>query len=249
LAVKWLICAFGVSLAGQTMTLEKERALGAGLARELRKEAKPLGDTEVSAFVERVGRKLSASLPDSEFHFEVVVSPGAEPIGLPGGFVLVPASFLLAAEDEAEFVGMLAHAMGHVSLRHGFPTIRPPQSQIPLIFMGGWTGVHANTQQPTLMVAMGFLELLRKHEMEADRFAVDLAGKAGYDPGALARYIRRVQPEDSGRVSPLPPKGERLTALEGMVAQGRVGGSEFLRMRELVRMATVAMRKAPSLRR
>jgi len=247
--MKCLICVFGISLFAQTIPLEKEKALGAGLVREIRKEAKPLGDAEVSAFVERVGRKLSALLPGSEFQFEVVVSPGAEPIGLPGGFVLVPASFLIAAEDEAEFVGMLAHAMGHVFLRHGFPVMRPPQSAIPstipLIFMGGWTGVHANTQQP-MVLPMGLWETMRKYELEADRFGVDLARKAGYDPGALARYIRRVQKEDSSRPSPLPPKGERLAALEGMAAQGTVDGSEFQRVRGLAGAAKV--RKAPSLR-
>jgi predicted Zn-dependent protease len=244
--MKCLICVFGISLMAQTIPLEKEKALGAGLVREIRKEAKPLGDAEVSAYVERVGRKLGALLPGSEFQFEVVVSPGAEPIGFPGGFVLVPASFLLAAEDEAEFVGMLAHVMGHVFLRHGLPTIRPPQSTIPLIFMGGWSGVHANTQQPTMFIPMGFWEAMRKNEVEADRFGVDLARKAGYDPGALARYIRRVQKEDSSRPSPLPPKGERLAALEGMTAQGTVDGSEFQRVRGLAGAAKV--RKAPSLR-
>lgn len=247
--MKWLICIFGISLMAQTINVEKERALGAGLAGEIRKEAKAFGDAEVSAYVERVGRKLSAFLPGSDFRFEVVIADRAEPIGLPGGFVLVPASFLVAVEDEAEFVAMLAHAMGHVSLRHGFPVIRQPQEgQIPLLFMGGWAGVHANTQQGQVLVPQGFLASLRKFELEADRFAVDLAGKAGYDPGALARYIRRVQPADSGRPSPLPAKGERLGALEDTLAQGSVGGSEFQRMQELVRGA-VPVRKAPSLRR
>jgi predicted Zn-dependent protease len=248
--MKRLICIFSFSLMAQTINLEKERALGAGLASEIRKEAKPLGDAQVSAYVERVGRKLSALAPGSDFRFEVVVSPGAEPIGLPGGFVLVPASFLLAAEDEAEFVGMLAHAMGHVSLRHGLRVVGQLQDgKIPLLFMGGWAGVHAATRDEQMLVPLGFLPAMRKYELEADRFAVELAGKAGYDPGALARYIRRVQPEDSGRWSPLPPKGERLAALADTLAQGSVGGSEFQRMRELVQGAAAPVRKAPSLRR
>jgi predicted Zn-dependent protease len=249
--MKWLICVFGISLTAQTVNVEKERALGAGLVDSIRREAKPLGDAEVSAFVERVGRKLSAILPDSDFRFEVVVSDGAEPIGLPGGFVLVPASFLLAAEDEAEFAGMLAHAMGHSHLRHGFSSIRQTQDgKIPLLFMGGWAGVHANTQQRQMLFPQGFLASLRKFELEADRFALDLTGKAGYDPGGLVRYVRRVQPADSGSPSPLPPKEERLAALEGLTAQGAVDGGEFRRVRGLVGAAlAVPVRKAPSLRR
>jgi predicted Zn-dependent protease len=237
--MKWLNCIFGISLFAQTIPLEKERALGVGLAQQIRKDAKPLGDAEVSAYVERVGRKLSALLPNSGFQFEVIVSPGAEPMGVPGT-VFVPASFLLAVDDEAEFVGMLAHVMGHVFLRHGFRGPRPTiAGQIPLIFIGG---SHANTHEPGLLVPMGYLETAKKFEGEADLFAVDLAAKAGYDPGALARYIRRVQQEDSGRPSPFPPKRERLAALEGIVAQGAVDGSEFKRVRGLAGAALAVRR-------
>ena len=44
---------------------------------------------------------------------------GYEPISLPGGFIFVPASTILAARNEAEFAGMLAHAMAHIAAHHG----------------------------------------------------------------------------------------------------------------------------------
>jgi predicted Zn-dependent protease len=66
-----------------------------------------------------------------------------EPATLPGGYVFVPAGLFLAAQDEAEFAGMLAHAMGHIALRHGTRQatrgVLIKQRSIPLIFMGGWT--------------------------------------------------------------------------------------------------------------
>jgi hypothetical protein len=42
-----------------------------------------------------------------------------EPASLPGGYVFVPASLFVATHNEAEFAGMLAHAMEHVAERQG----------------------------------------------------------------------------------------------------------------------------------
>ena len=247
--MKFCIGVLGISLFGQTLPLEKERALGAAMAAEHRRQTKPLDIPDVSAFVERVGGRLGAAVPGGEFRFEVVVAERTEPVGLPGGYVLVPASFLLAVEDEAEFAGMVAHAMGHASLRHGFVNLREgKEGTIPVFLTGGWMGAHAD---PGSVFPIGFLEAIRIRELEADRFGADLAGRAGYDPTALARYIRRVQPEQSTTLSPLPMKATRLAALANTAGHaGEVGGSEFLRVRELVRTALRGSgRKAPSLLR
>lgn len=234
---------------GQTLTLEKERALGAGLAAEIRNQAGPLEIVGVSAYLEHVGTRLASFVPGGEFRFEVVDSKGSEPVGLPGGFVLVPASFFLATEDESEFVGMLAHAMGHAHLRHLLVTRSGAgEGGIPLVFMGGGMGVHADSQQSMMLIPMGLMGAVRRYELEADRFGADLAARAGYDGAGLARYLKRVQMEDSQRPSPLPAKGERLAALAEFGATGgEVFGSEFLQVRELVRAALE--RKTPSLRK
>jgi hypothetical protein len=45
-----------------------------------------------------------------------------EPLSVPGGHIFVPATLIPAAGSEAEFAGMLAHAMAHVTERHGIRT-------------------------------------------------------------------------------------------------------------------------------
>ncbi len=44
---------------------EKEAALGAQLAREVRQRTTPLDSVEVRGFVEQIGRKLAAQLSDA----------------------------------------------------------------------------------------------------------------------------------------------------------------------------------------
>ncbi len=233
--MKFWLAILSLAVCGQSIPPEKERALGRAMADHVRRQSGSFVNPEVSAYVERVGARLAAAVPGVEFRFEVV-GPGAqEPVGLPGGTVLVPASFFQLAEEEAEFAGMLAHAMGHVVLRHGMVNARPAaEGGIPLVFLGGWASVHADSRQTAALVPAGLLESYRRFELEADQYGAEVAARAGYDATALRGYLQRVQPEEPAAParSPLPAKAERLAALRA--GQGEVGGSEYLRIRDLV---------------
>jgi predicted Zn-dependent protease len=64
-------------------------------------------------------------LPDSGITYTLTVVANNlgrstnEPLGLPGGHIFIPANLFLASRNEAEFAGMLAHAVAHVAARHG----------------------------------------------------------------------------------------------------------------------------------
>jgi len=231
--MKLLVCLFGLSVAAQTLDIAKERALGEGLAKEFRRNGKPLPLPEANAYVERVGSRLAA-VAGREFRFEVLTTTGLqEPAALPGGTVIVPASLLLAVDDEAEFAGILAHAMGHSVLRHGTMPSDPAKTGAIRLFFAATECVH---ESDTSLIPMGFVETARKNELAADAFGVELAERAGYDPSGLRRYVRRLQPAAARKNSALPQKEARLEALDGVSnGIGLVSGAEFLRVREQLR--------------
>src|SRR5689334_21221381 len=72
-----------------------------------------------------MGQKQVDELParDLAYRFKELVgesaSPMNEPWPIPGGAVYVPSALILRAQSEAEFAGMLGHALVHVALRHG----------------------------------------------------------------------------------------------------------------------------------
>jgi len=243
--MKRAIWLASVSLLAQPgadpVSLQKERGMGKQLAAEVRKRSQPFDEPQVAGYVERTGRALLAALPNPrlEYQFEVISSDsGSEPFALPGGFVFVPARAFLVARDESEFAGLLAHAIGHAELRHGAQV--GSRGQLPLVFTGGPNGRHAETQNPQLALPLGMLASQRTFELEADRFAVELAARAGYDPAGLQRYIARVQVDDP-KFSALPERDLRLVRMrEVLESQPRASavsrsGEEFEEIREIVR--------------
>jgi predicted Zn-dependent protease len=234
---------------------EKEAALGAVLAEDLRKETKPLASDTVRAYVERLGARLAAQAPEGSgpYRFEVVADDTwanavFEPVALPGGYIFVRAGLLLAARDEAEFAGMLAHSVAHVAARH--ETRQRSRQQIaqtitrPLAFSSPPVMGTGPTEMQVLLPTMS-LAFARGYELEADLMAVPIMAGAGYDPSALASYIQRVQVDSPGSTvmsSPLPPRDKRVAALQEAIAslpaREYSAGPDFARIQEEVRGLT-----------
>ncbi|MGH9720742.1 MAG: M48 family metalloprotease [Bryobacteraceae bacterium] len=200
---------------------EKEAALGAELAKEVRRTNQVLASERARLYVERIGRDLAAQLPELSpaFTFEILAGAGdsmREPYALPGGHVFVPAGLFFGAENEAELAGLLAHAMAHAAARHATRLATRgqliEQAGIPLINMGGWGGKQA-------ALPLAFLSIQRRFELEADGIALPMMARAGYDPSALLRYVDRVQVDEKIRLhSAVPARDERIDKIKRAIA-------------------------------
>ena len=254
----WIVAIVAVGVAqgqerqpGQGLNFyskEKEIALGRQLAQEFRQKTTPLASPAASAYVKRVGANLAAQFPGGwTYQIETIREDrgGAthEPIAFPGGFLFVPVDLFTAAQNEAEFAGMVAHAMAHVVARHGTR------------FVTGNGLVQVSDQPSGLAVPMGMVALQRSSEAEADSLAVQAMAAAGYDPAGLASYVERVQPAPGmGTVSAvfetLPRRDQRVAAIQAEIRQLPAGtyreSGEFSRVRAEVE-APVATRPAPTL--
>jgi predicted Zn-dependent protease len=236
-------------------SIQKEVALGAQMAQEVRQRTTPIDSAAVREYVERIGLQLASQLPDAAFQyaFSVIADDGGgqihEPCSLPGGYIFVPAGLILTAQDDAEFAGMLAHAMAHIAERHG--TRQASRSEIahfeglPVVFMGGWTGMRAAGNERA--VPRSFLAFQRGFETEADMLAIKTMAAAGYDPEALVRHIDRTQTEDamvSRAFSGLPPRGARVSGLKETI-QG-LGPRTYSSRNEITAIQTEVRRLLPS---
>src|ERR1039457_6958886 len=158
-------------------SLEKEIAIGKGLAQQVEKQAKIINDPVISEYVNRVGQNLvrnsDAKVP---FTIKVIDSEDVNAFALPGGFFYVNSGLILKADSEAELAGVMAHEIAHVAARHGTRQATRGTianlATIPLIFMGGWTG-YGIRQAASVMIPMGFLQFSRAFESEADLLGLE----------------------------------------------------------------------------
>jgi len=178
-------------------SVEKEIALGKGLAQEVERQAKIIDDPVISEYVNRVGQNLvrnsDAKVP---FTIKVIDTEEVNAFALPGGFFFVNSGLVLKADSEAELAGVMAHEIAHVAARHGTRQATRGEiaqlATIPLIFMGGWTG-YGIRQAASVAIPVGFLSFSRGFESEADLLGLEYMYKSGYDPVAFVDFFEKIQ--------------------------------------------------------
>ena len=220
-------------------SLEKEIALGKGLAQQVEQQAKIIDDPVIAEYVNRVGQNLvrnsDAKVP---FTIKVIDSEDVNAFALPGGFFFVNSGLILKADTEAELAGVMAHEIAHVAARHGTRQATRGEianlASIPLIFMGGWTG-YGIRQVASILVPVGFLKFSRAFESEADMLGLEYMYKSGYDPTAFVDFFEKIQtlekrkPGTMAKVfSTHPMTDDRVRAAQKNIEQLLVAKPEYV---------------------
>ncbi len=185
---------------GNWYSLDKQIAQGKAFAQQVESTAKLVKDPVVTEYVNRIGQNLvrnsDARVP---FTIKVIDSDDVNAFALPGGFFYVNSGLILAADNEAELAGVMAHEIGHVAACHAArEQTRGSLAQlasIPLIFVGGMAGYGAY-EAASIAVPMTFLKFSRGFEAQADYLGVEYMYKAGYDPEAYIDFFEKIQAKE-----------------------------------------------------
>lgn len=177
---------------------EKEVRQGREAAAEVDRQAKFIDDPVITEYVNRVGQNIvlhsDAKVP---FTIKVIDSDEVNAFALPGGFFYVNKGLLLAADNEAELAGVMAHEIAHVAARHAMEnqakaTLLEYAALGGSIFLGGIPGlIYQNTAGIGLLGI--FMKFSRSAEEEADKLGVQYMYAAGYDPGAMATMFEKLE--------------------------------------------------------
>src|SRR5437660_12628719 len=99
--------------------METHDQTGTHVAHQIETTAKFVTDPAVTEFINRNGHNLVRN-SDSlvPFTIKVVDSDDINAFALPGGFFYVDSGLILAADNEAELAGVMAHEIAHVAACH-----------------------------------------------------------------------------------------------------------------------------------
>ncbi len=216
-----------------------------------RRAAHFITDPVVDEYVNRIGQNIvknsDCKVP---FTIKVIDSDEINAFALPGGFFYVNSGLILAADEEAELAGVMAHETAHVCAHHAAREMtRMNYAQlgtIPLIMMTGysWTG-YGIYEAAQFAIPMTFLEFSREFEAQADYLGVQYMYRAGYDPQAFISFFEKIQALEKRKpgvvakaFSDHPQTPDRILHTPGRdrphpAAQGRIPGHDVgVRRRE-----------------
>ena len=156
-----------------------ERRAGTDMSKEVEAEFGLVTDPVLVGYVNEIGTRLARFAPprDFDYHFRIVDQEAPNAFALPGGQIYVSRGLLLLANSEDELANVIGHEIVHAALRHASARQAVIQS-FPGIFQ--------------IMAAGAIASYSRDQEREADRVGQQLAARAGYDPEAMAEFLKQL---------------------------------------------------------
>lgn len=205
-----LLAQTAVKLPKNKYSPEDDVKLGREAAAEVRKQYPIINEERIERYLNTLGHRLIDAAPAElnqpvyEYSFTPVNLKEINAFALPGGPMFVHRGMIDAATDEAEVVGVMAHELSHVLLRHG--TANATKAQNPWLQLGqiaGAIGGAAVGGSTGAAIAQGsqfglgtlLLRYSRDYEKQADLLGAQIMARAGYDPRALARMFETIERE------------------------------------------------------
>jgi Zn-dependent protease with chaperone function len=217
-AVVVAVSVSATSLTAQTVvkppknryTPQQDVQLGREAAEEVRQQYPIIKEERITRYLARLGDRLVAAAPPElkqsvyEYSFTPVNLKEINAFALPGGPMFVHRGMFEAAAAEGEVVGVMAHELSHVLLRHG--TANASKAQNPWLQLGQVAGIvggavvggglgSAIAQGSQFGLGTLLLRYSREFEKQADLLGAQIMARAGYDPRALARMFETIERE------------------------------------------------------
>lgn len=230
--------AFGKAM--EQITPEQEYYVGRAVGATILQKYKLLDNAAVTEYLNLVGQTLAAVSDRPEtfkgYHFAVMDTDEINAFAAPGGFIFVSRGMLRLCHTEDQLAAVLAHEIGHVQLMHAIGAISNSR------WTGAFTTLTAEAGKSLggdalkslttafegsindiskTLIGSGYA---RSQERAADKVAIMLMPRLGYDPNALVAVLQnmstKVKDADEGGFGKThPPASDRIKDLREILAK------------------------------
>lgn len=199
-------------------SMEQEHQLGRAWLMMFRAQADTLPDPLLQDYIENLLYQLAANseLKDRRLETVLVDNSTINAFAVPGGVIGIHTGLFLNADNEAQFAGVLAHELAHLSQRHFTRSLdKAREATLPTlagllagVILAATTHSDAGIAAITASQAAALenrLRFSRQHEQEADRIGMETLAKSDMNPNGIpsmfenmnerVRYARAKPPE------------------------------------------------------
>jgi len=224
----------------------EEYYIGRAVAARILAQYKVDDDPARTRYLNTLGTVLAraSDMPETYggWHFLLLASDEVNAFAAPGGFVFVTTGLYRTCASEEQLAAVLAHEIGHVTLRHGLAAIKSARLTEAFTILGTeavkeYSGASLAKLTAAFegsindivneLVVSGYS---RSQEYAADKAAAEIAWRAGYDPDGLTAFLGRLEEKGKGAkaagfFSTHPPAGDRLARAEDVIRREKLSGS------------------------
>jgi beta-barrel assembly-enhancing protease len=201
--------AVAIEKTFQDITPEQEYYIGRAVTATVLTTYKPLDLQQANAYLNLLGQTVAQCSPKPEtfggYHFLLLDSDDVNAFAAPGGLITLSRGMVRCCKSEDELVAVLAHEVSHVNLQHGLKAIKKGRLTSALTTLGaaaGKTLAGGDLAQVTQAFEGSITDITstmmnngyaRTTEYEADKGAVAIMQKLGYNPAALVTMLEQMK--------------------------------------------------------
>ncbi len=227
----------------QDITPEQEYYIGRAVGAVILNQYEPYDVDRVNDYLNLLGQTLAMASDRPElfsgYHFLVLDSGEINAFATPSGLIFVTRGMLRLTRNEGMVAAVLAHEIGHVVNKHGLKAIKQSRITSALGKIAVTAGETLGGQE-LASLTMDFKDSIgditgtlitsgysRVNEYDADRQAVKILSRLGYDPGGLIDLLEEMDKQlvpggqDFAKTHPEPQK--RINAVSRYVERQYAG--------------------------
>ena len=193
----------------ESITPEQEYYIGRTVGAVVLNQYKPLNSDAANHYLNVLGQTLAQFSDKPEtfggYHFLIMETDDVNAFSAPGGLIFISRGMIRCCQNEDALAAVLAHEIGHVELQHGLQAISKSRMTSALTILATESAKSFGGKElaqltkafegsiadiTSTMMNNGYS---REYERQADRVAVTILQRSGYDPNGLTAMLTQMK--------------------------------------------------------